>query len=103
MCKDCIHEKVCLHKANIQNDTYAYTGVHYDTKKCKFFKNTAEVAEVKHGYWIEDYNYGWWQYTCSLCGADYHNTSPVGEDEQYGYCFDCGAKMDGERKENDSN
>lgn len=33
-CKECIHEKVCLHRANIQNDTYAYMGVKYDTEKC---------------------------------------------------------------------
>jgi hypothetical protein len=46
MCKDCIHEKVCLHKENVQNDTYAYMGVHYNTKKCEFFKNNADFVEA---------------------------------------------------------
>ena len=33
-CEGCIHQKVCMHRANIQNDTYAYMGVKYDTEKC---------------------------------------------------------------------
>lgn len=92
-CKNCIHFNVCPKAKNPEN---------YSLQTCKDFKDKENYEEVKHGYWIEDYNYGWWQYTCSLCGADYHNTSPVGEDKQCGYCFDCGAKMDGERKENES-
>lgn len=43
-CEDCIHEKVCLHRANIQTDTYAYMGVKYDTEKCEIFKPTADVV-----------------------------------------------------------
>ena len=43
-CEECIHEKVCLHRANIQTDTYAYMGVNYDTKSCKHFMPTADVA-----------------------------------------------------------
>ena len=43
-CEECIHEKVCLHKANIQTDTYAYMGVNYDTESCKHFTPTADVA-----------------------------------------------------------
>ena len=43
-CEECIHEKVCLHRANIQTDTYAYMGVKYDTKKCGHFKATADVV-----------------------------------------------------------
>ena len=43
-CKNCIHEKVCLHRANIQTDTYAYMGVKYDTEKCEHFILSADVA-----------------------------------------------------------
>lgn len=43
-CDDCIHEKVCLHRANIQTDTYAYMGVKYDTEKCEHFKAAADVV-----------------------------------------------------------
>lgn len=43
-CKECIHDKVCVHKANIQTDTYAYMGVNYDTEKCEHYKPTADVV-----------------------------------------------------------
>ena len=51
-CKDCIHEKVCLHKVNIQTDTYAYMGVKYDTEKCKHYTSAdvvpkSEVDDLK--------------------------------------------------------
>ena len=58
----------------------------------KLKKNT---AEVKHGEW--KYNRGQWYgeapYFCSLCidGNSYHGMD--------NYCPNCGAKMDGERKE----
>lgn len=42
-CKDCIHEKVCMNRANIQTDTYAYMGVKYDTEKCEHYI-TADVV-----------------------------------------------------------
>lgn len=60
---------------------------------------TADVAEVKHGEWKQGV-----PYVCSICGKpapDEKNT-----DERYScwsspYCPHCGAKMDGERKENE--
>ncbi len=36
-CEDCIHEKVCLHRINIQTETYAYMGIKYDTEKCEHY------------------------------------------------------------------
>lgn len=52
----------------------------------------ADVAEVKHGYWkkeklvmCEPY------YLCSICGKLH--------DQEYLYCNECGAKMDGTPKE----
>ena len=55
---------------------------------------SADVAEVKHaedvGY--ED-SYGWVS-KCSLCGAEFHEPTHGAN-----YCPNCGAKMDGERKE----
>ena len=52
---------------------------------------TADVVEVKHGEWIE-HSYG--ELKCSACRI-------VQEDEphRYNYCPCCGAKMDGERRE----
>ena len=47
-CKNCIHYSVCMHRVNIQTETYAYMGVKYDTEKCKHFKPTAdEVVRCK--------------------------------------------------------
>lgn len=36
-CNDCIHEKVCLHRSNIDTDTYAYMGITYDTENCEHY------------------------------------------------------------------
>ena len=41
-CENCIHKKVCSHRANIQTDTYAYMGIKYDTEKCEYY--TADVV-----------------------------------------------------------
>lgn len=61
---------------------------------------TADVAEVKHGYWIDDIQEfttvagvrmnGVVGYKCSLCGRKELSKEP--------YC-NCGAKMDGGKKE----
>lgn len=52
----------------------------------------ADVAPVRHGYWIED-KYGS-VFECSECGyvTDYLLTN---------YCPECGALMDGKENEND--
>ena len=50
---------------------------------------TADVVEVRHGVWGFD-GIGW---TCSEC--DEYNLSDAKTD----YCPNCGAKMDGERRE----
>ena len=60
---------------------------------------TADVVEVRHGYWETRYSKHidhlgeFLKYDgdfCSICG-----TLGYGK-----YCFECGAKMDGERNEN---
>ena len=56
---------------------------------------TADVVKVKHGYWVynEDHNAYESEYFCSNCLAD--GSSDIrGEN----YCYNCGAKMDGERR-----
>ena len=45
-CKECIHEKVCLHRTNIQTDTYAYMGVKYDTENCPHYKDKFLFVEL---------------------------------------------------------
>ena len=67
----------------------------------------ADVVEVKHGKW--NYNpdgmdWGLCAWECSLCGCTNHNL-PMEESIKplmwagSKYCPNCGAKMDGERKE----
>ena len=58
---------------------------------------TADVVEVRHGVWIEQRrDYGEYMVTegfkCSLCGLEKM-------DNDYNYCPDCGARMDGEGRE----
>ena len=61
---------------------------------------TADVVEVRHGYWfITEYEY----FTCSECGNSYYNgcesTAEAKQRMKDGfynnYCGHCGAKMDG--------
>ena len=64
----------------------------------------ADVVEVKHGYWyFTEYEY----FTCSVCGKSHWNFCDTSAEarnklrsgECYPFCPECGAKMDGERKE----
>lgn len=46
----------------------------------------ADVAEVKHGKWMDNRN---GTFTCSVCG---------GKASKMDYCGNCGARMDGDRE-----
>lgn len=62
----------------------------------------ADVAEVKHGYWVEwwDDNYLSYCHKCSECGSYPLTKEETMHDEVLSaYCPYCGAKMDGERRE----
>ena len=52
---------------------------------------TADVEEVKHGYWITDEK---GIVICSECGEEH-----AWDEYRATYCEDCGAKMDGGKKE----
>lgn len=56
---------------------------------------TADVASVKHGQWIKyaKYSFGT-MYDCSIC-----STRILDDGHSWHYCPNCGAKMDGERKD----
>ena len=54
-CEGCIHEKVCLHRSNIQSETYAYMGVKYDTERCKNFISAADVVPKSEVEKLEAY------------------------------------------------
>jgi hypothetical protein len=58
---------------------------------------SADVVKVVHGKWIdEDPAFAEYFANCSVCGyeIDVHN-----ERGYFNFCPNCGAKMDGERKE----
>ena len=55
----------------------------------------ADVVEVKHGEWISDD--GDVLFHCSECEAQISTSWDYESD--WGYCPNCGAKMDGERKD----
>lgn len=54
-------------------------------------KNTADVAEVRHGEWKKSSPFNRFM-NCSICGFGQDHTT-------FNYCPNCGAKMDGERGE----
>lgn len=62
----------------------------------------ADVVEVKHGkfelYGNDDDLSG--SYFCSLCGWNLDEDEYLNNFSHFKYCPNCGAKMDGERREN---
>ena len=57
---------------------------------------TADVVEVRHGEWKAVGDRPRLLYECSECGE----TLYYGVVLHSNFCFNCGAKMDGERREN---
>ena len=56
---------------------------------------TADVAEVRHGEWVFDFELdGFNFYNCSVCGRQENLLSKESTAEYFPYCH-CGAKMDG--------
>lgn len=84
-CGDCLHAEVCevitkLIAFNRNNPAY-----------CKKFRNSSDVAPVRHGRWLwnETGKLGWEQYyICSNCGDKEYWESK--------FCPNCGAYMRGE-------
>lgn len=54
---------------------------------------TADVEEVKHGYWKEYHSYGAYHYDCSNCDDGFAMQERCKNVPNY--CSNCGAKMDG--------
>jgi predicted RNA-binding Zn-ribbon protein involved in translation (DUF1610 family) len=58
---------------------------------------SADVVEVKHGEWIVCGDGEYVPFMCSACGK----TTSWYHKQTANYCPNCGAKMDGERKDNE--
>ena len=57
-----------------------------------------EIVEAKHGEWIDKQNPQWKAYDirhCSECGWNIPKNNLRKKDLNWGWCPNCGAKMDG--------
>lgn len=96
-CKDCIHYCVCkdtVADENWTDEAPEEIKAIFSPQGCENFTATADVAPVKHGEWVEHHyidrngRENGSYYECSECGFDRC-------DEDYPYCPECGACMDG--------
>lgn len=79
------------HTAEESGEHYAYAVALREIRNAP----AADVAEVVHGRWIdgaEDFTCGNHNAECSICRC---YVSWGGCDEDFNYCPNCGAKMDG--------
>lgn len=61
--------------------------------ECEVFSApAADVVEVVHGRWVDNCCYN----TCSVCGNSVHAWNDDGDLQEFNYCPNCGAKMDGD-------
>lgn len=75
-----------------ENKEYGITAVSFALERVKSYIQklpAADVQEVKHGFWEEGKIRGQFALICSECECD------AGVIYDYGYCPNCGAKMDG--------
>lgn len=61
---------------------------------------TVDAVEMVHGEWVIERSPVEAEFKCSECGYLYINADSYAK-EEYNYCPNCGAKMDGERKDNE--
>lgn len=58
---------------------------------------SADVAPVRHGGWEKNDNlFIDTLYRCSVCGEEFYLENGTPQENQYYYCPNCGARMDGE-------
>ena len=90
-CKNCYHRVAC--DAWVRNATTLYDDYIYSVENCPYHKTTADVVEVKHGYWKEPMDelkiFKGRYLICSQCNV----MLPITELAAYYYCPNCGAKM----------
>lgn len=80
------------------------TDAHYPSWYADKIKSipAADVAQVRHGRWVDKPNPQWKAYDiryCSVCGWSIHKTKLRNSDLSWRFCPNCGAKMNGESDE----
>ena len=96
-CNKCIHYNVCCDWTSKEAIDATDEAVENGTcSGCNHFKPTADVVEVRHGEWVvKKLNNPFYESKkaphCSECNYMCFI--------RYDYCPNCGAKMDGERRE----
>ena len=109
-CKNCLHYEACSGFIPSESDKAVW---HYASRsitdqipdieeRCSTFCNTADVAEVKHGEWVETTEpLGYKEVEvvgCTACGETFITDEDCDIDyfkTFFNYCPNCGAKMDG--------
>ena len=98
-CKKCIHYNICVNFTSKWVVETTNKAMNNGTcLPCDNYLPTADVVEVKHGEW---YLHPDGSGTCSNCNRIQKSVWDF--DNIQNYCPNCGAKMDGERRENENN
>lgn len=58
--------------------------------------HAADVAEVRHGEWVEYPRAHYFKCSACKCTVPYRKAVLINEKRQYNYCPNCGARMDKE-------
>lgn len=105
-CKDCIHFVACVDFWYSDYDCFdnieQSKQKHANDEGCVHFKPTADVVEVRHGYWLdENLRPHTSKFICSECGDLAYFVQPPRDKTwkkccPYKYCPNCGAQMKGE-------
>ena len=93
--KEYIEREALQNKAFGENHPTFYDGQDIADwyEKCINETAAADVAPVRHGYWVKEKRDVLIHWHCSACKECYYLDMPNAE-----YCPHCGAKMDGDRE-----
>ena len=86
-----------LHDAHCWVDSEYRTVMEYDTAYDAICSVRA-ADPVRHGRWIYGQDFNWYTAHCSLCGYERRTDVKAKNWNMWGYCPNCGAKMDGEEE-----
>lgn len=60
---------------------------------------TVDAVPLRHGKWIYSNDFHWYTASCNKCGYQRRTDIKAEGWNQWKFCPNCGAKMDGERRE----